>query len=95
MLLRGQNILGYNHYADDVVREFVERSVANGVDIIRIFDALNDVRNIECAMTAAKKAGAHVQGALVYTISPYHKPENFLQIAKKLAQMGADSICVK
>jgi oxaloacetate decarboxylase alpha subunit len=95
MLLRGQNILGYNHYADDVVEAFVERSVANGVDIIRIFDALNDVRNLECAMRAAKKSGAHVQGALVYTISPYHRPENFLKIAKDLVQLGADSICVK
>ncbi len=95
MLLRGQNILGYNHYSDDVVEEFVDRSVANGIDIIRIFDALNDVRNLECAMRAAKKAGAHVQGALVYTISPYHKPENFLQVAKELVELGADSICIK
>jgi oxaloacetate decarboxylase alpha subunit len=95
MLLRGQNILCYNHYADDVVEAFVERSVANGVDIIRIFDALNDVRNLECAMRAAKKSGAHVQGALVYTISPYHKPENFLKIAQDLVEMGADSICFK
>lgn len=95
MLLRGQNILGYNNYADDVVEAFVERSVANGVDIIRIFDALNDVRNLQCAMKAAKKSGAHVQGALVYTISPYHKPENFLQVAKELVQLGADSVCIK
>ena len=95
MLLRGQNILGYNNYADDLVEAFVERSVANGVDIIRIFDALNDVRNLQCAMKAAKKAGAHVQGALVYTISPYHKPENFLQVAKELVQLGADSVCIK
>ncbi|MDR2869330.1 MAG: pyruvate/oxaloacetate carboxyltransferase [Deferribacteraceae bacterium] len=95
MLLRGQNILGYNHYADDVVEEFVDRAVNNGMDIIRIFDALNDVRNLECAMKAAKKSGAHVQGALVYTISPYHKPENFLQVAKDLVQLGADSICIK
>ena len=82
MLLRGQNILGYNHYADDVVEEFVNRSVANGVDIIRVFDALNDVRNLECAMRAAKNAGAHVQGALVYTISPYHKDDDFLKVAQ-------------
>lgn len=95
MLLRGQNILGYNHYADDVVREFVHRSVDNGVRIIRIFDALNDVRNLECAMKAAKEAGAHVQGALVYTISPYHKDEDFLRVAKDLVSMGADSICLK
>ncbi len=95
MLLRGQNVLGYNHYADDVVEAFVNRSVENGIDIIRIFDALNDVRNLESSMRAAKKAGAHVQGALVYTISPYHKPENFLKIAKELVQLEADSICIK
>ena len=95
MLLRGQNILGYNHYADDVVREFVHRSVDNGVRIIRIFDALNDVRNLECAMKAAKESGAHVQGALVYTMSPYHKDEDFLRVAKDLVSLGADSICIK
>lgn len=95
MLLRGQNVLGYNHYADDVVTEFVNRSVDNGVGVIRIFDALNDVRNLEVAMKAAKAAGAHVQGAFVYTISPYHKQENFLQVAKELEQLGADSICIK
>ena len=95
MLLRGQNILGYNHYADDVVREFVKRSVDNGVSIIRIFDALNDTRNLECAMRAAKEAGAHVQGCIVYTISPYHQDKDFVQLGKELAQMGADSICIK
>ena len=95
MLLRGQNILGYSHYADDVVQEFVKRSVDNGVSIIRIFDALNDTRNMECAMRAAKDAGAHVQGAFVYTISPYHKDEDFLKVAQELVQMGADSICIK
>ncbi|MEG1727761.1 MAG: pyruvate carboxylase subunit B [Acidaminococcaceae bacterium] len=95
MLLRGQNILGYSHYADDVVEEFVKRSVDNGVDIIRIFDALNDVRNLECAMKAAKASGAHVQGALVYTISPYHKDEDFLHVAQDLISLGADSICIK
>ncbi len=95
MLLRGQNILGYNNYADDVVREFVHRSVDNGVRIIRVFDALNDVRNLECAMKAAKESGAHVQGALVYTISPYHKDEDFLRVAKDLISLGADSICIK
>lgn len=95
MLLRGQNILGYNHYADDVVREFVFRSVDNGIDIIRIFDALNDTRNIECAMKATKEAGAHAQGALVYTVSPYHKDEDFVKVAQDLISMGADSICIK
>lgn len=95
MLLRGQNVLGYKHYADDVVTEFVNRAVDNGVGVLRIFDALNDVRNLEVAMKAAKSAGAHVQGALVYTISPYHKKENFLQVAKDLVQLGADSVCIK
>lgn len=95
MLLRGQNVLGYNHYADDVVTEFVNRAVDNGVGVIRIFDALNDVRNLEVAMGAAKKAGAHVQGAFVYTISPYHNKESFLKVAKDLAELGADSICIK
>lgn len=95
MLLRGQNVLGYNHYADDVVREFVNRSVANGVSIIRIFDALNDTRNLECAMRAAKEAGAHVQGCIVYTISPYHQDSDFVKLGQELVQMGADSICIK
>ncbi|SDF81817.1 pyruvate carboxylase subunit B [Sporolituus thermophilus] len=95
MLLRGQNVLGYNHYADDVVREFVFRAVENGVGVIRIFDALNDVRNLEVPMRAAKEAGAHVQGAFVYTISPYHDKESFLKVAKDLVQLGADSICIK
>jgi oxaloacetate decarboxylase alpha subunit len=95
MLLRGQNVLGYNHYADDVVTEFVKRAVANGVGVMRIFDALNDVRNLEAAMKAAKEAGAHVQGAFVYTISPFHKIETFVQVAKDLAERGADSICIK
>ena len=95
MLLRGQNVLGYNHYADDVVTEFVKRSVANGVSIIRIFDALNDTRNLECAMRAAKEAGAHVQGCIVYTISPYHQDSDFVKLGQELVEMGADSICIK
>lgn len=95
MLLRGQNVLGYNHYADDVVTEFVKRSVANGVSILRIFDALNDTRNLECAMRAAKAEGAHVQGCIVYTISPYHQDSDFVKLGKELVQMGADSICIK
>ncbi len=95
MLLRGQNVLGYNHYADDVVSEFVKRAVCNGVGVIRIFDALNDVRNLEVAMRVAKEAGAHVQGTFVYTISPFHTNESFVQVAKDLANMGADSICIK
>lgn len=95
MLLRGQNVLGYNHYADDVVTEFVNRAVDNGVGVIRIFDALNDVRNLEVAMRAAKQAGAHVQGSLVYTISPVHNNDSFLKVAKDLVSLGADSICIK
>jgi oxaloacetate decarboxylase alpha subunit len=95
MLLRGQNILGYKNYADDLVTEFVKRSVDNGVDIIRIFDALNDVRNLETAMRAAKEAGAHVQGAIVYSISPYHKDADFVRIGQELVQLGADSVCIK
>lgn len=95
MLLRGQNILGYSHYADDVVREFVNRMVDNGVRVVRIFDALNDVRNMEVAMRAAKEAGAHVQGAFVYTISPYHNNATFVKLAQELAERGADSICIK
>lgn len=95
MLLRGQNVLGYNHYADDVVSEFVKRAVDNGVGVIRIFDALNDVRNLETSMRVAKESGAHVQGAFVYTISPYHDNQSFVKVAKDLVSMGADSICVK
>lgn len=95
MLLRGQNILGYKHYADDVVEEFVKRSVGNGVGIVRIFDALNDVRNLETAMKATKESGAHAQGTIVYTISPYSNNENFLKVAEDLVNMGADSICIK
>lgn len=95
MLLRGQNVLGYNHYADDVVTEFVKRSVDNGVSIIRIFDALNDTRNLECAMRSAKEAGAHVQGCIVYTISPYHQDSDFVKLGQELVEMGADSICIK
>ena len=95
MLLRGQNVLGYNHYSDDVVQEFVKRAVYNGIDIIRIFDALNDIRNLEVAMKAAKREGAHVQGAVVYTISPLHNTAHYLEVAKGLQELGADSICIK
>lgn len=95
MLLRGQNVLGYNHYADDVVTEFVKRAVDNGVGVMRIFDALNDVRNLEAAMRAAKQSGAHVQGAFVYTISPFHDINSFVKVAKDLVDLGADSICIK
>ncbi len=95
MLLRGQNLLGYKHYADDVVDSFVERSVANGIDIIRIFDALNDYRNIERAMSACKREGGHAQAAIAYTTSPYHSNNKFAEDAKRLEEMGADSICIK
>ena len=95
MLFRGQNILGYRHYADDIVEYFVQKSIANGIDIIRIFDALNDVRNLECAINATKKEKGHVQAAFSYTISPVHNIESFVKMAKQLEDMGADSICVK
>lgn len=95
MLLRGQNILGYKHYADDVVEEFVKRAVYNGIDIIRIFDALNDVRNIQKAMETTIKEGAHAQGAICYTISPVHTIETFAKLAKEMEEMGAHSICIK
>lgn len=95
MLLRGQNLLGYKHYADDVVEYFVQKAVANGMDIIRIFDALNDPRNIETAIKACKKEGGHAQGCFSYTISPVHSPELFVKDSKQLVEMGADSICIK
>ena len=96
MLFRGQNMLGYRHYADDVVEYFVQKSVANGIDVIRIFDALNDIRNLETSINAAKKEkGAHVQVAMSYTTSPVHNIESFVEYAKKIEAVGADSICVK
>jgi len=95
MLLRGQNLLGYKHYADDVVDYFVQKAVANGIDIIRIFDALNDPRNIERAIKACKKEGGHAQAAFSYTVSPFHSLEQFVKDAKIFVEMGADSICIK
>ncbi|MBE7037567.1 MAG: oxaloacetate decarboxylase subunit alpha [Ruminococcaceae bacterium] len=95
MLFRGQNILGYRHYADDVVEYFVQKSIANGIDIIRIFDALNDVRNLQTAINATKKEGGHVQAAISYTISPVHNIEFFVKLAKEYENCGADSICIK
>ena len=95
MLFRGQNILGYRHYADDVVDYFVKKSVDNGIDILRIFDALNDPRNLEAAIKAANQAKAHVQATVCYTISPVHDIESFVKLAKQLESMGADSICIK
>ena len=95
MLLRGQNLVGYRHYPDDVVAEFVKRAVANGIDIIRIFDALNDVRNMEQAIRCTKAVGAHVQGAISYTISPVHDIPHFIEVGRQLKELGADSICIK
>ena len=95
MLFRGQNILGYRHYADEVVEYFVQKSIANGIDIIRIFDALNDVRNLQTAINATKKEKGHVQAAISYTISPVHKIEFFVKLAKEYENCGADSICIK
>ncbi|MDD4690104.1 MAG: oxaloacetate decarboxylase subunit alpha [Eubacteriales bacterium] len=95
MLFRGQNILGYRNYADDVVEYFVQKSIANGIDIIRIFDALNDPRNLETAINATKKEKGHVQAAVCYTISPVHDIPFFVNLAKQLEGMGADSICIK
>ncbi|WP_221796007.1 sodium-extruding oxaloacetate decarboxylase subunit alpha [Oceanobacter mangrovi] len=95
MLLRGQNLLGYRHYADDVVEAFVHKAAENGMDVFRVFDALNDIRNLETAMKAVKAAGKHAQGTLCYTTSPVHTPELFVQQAKDLISMGADSIAIK
>ena len=95
MLLRGQNLLGYRHYADDVVEAFVGKSVENGIDVIRVFDALNDPRNMEVAMKAVKKNGAICEAAISYTTSPVHNDEYFVNLAVLLEQMGADTICIK
>ena len=95
MLFRGQNILGYRHYADDVVEYFVQKSIANGIDIIRIFDALNDPRNLETAIRAAIREGGHVQACISYTTSPVHNNASFAAYAKQLEEMGANSICIK
>ena len=95
MLLRGQNLLGYRHYGDDVVEAFVEKAAENGIDVFRIFDALNDVRNLETSIKAVKKAGKHAQGTLCYTVSPVHDVKTFLAQAETMADMGADSIAIK
>ncbi|MZQ99163.1 MAG: oxaloacetate decarboxylase subunit alpha [Acidaminobacter sp.] len=95
MLLRGQNLLGYKNYPDDVVKEFVKLAVFNGIDIIRTFDALNDLRNIETAILATKAEGAHAQAAISFTVSPVHTIESFIVLAKDMVSMGADSICIK
>ena len=95
MLFRGQNILGYNHYPDDVVEYFVQKSIANGIDIIRIFDCLNDLRNLETAVKATKKEGGHAQIALSYTLGDAYTDEYWMSVAKDIENMGADSICIK
>ena len=95
MLFRGQNILGYRHYADDVVEDFVRKSIANGIDIIRIFDALNDIRNLECAVNAANKENGHAQVAISYTLGDAYTTEYYVKLAKQVEEMGAKSICLK
>ena len=95
MLFRGQNMLGYRHYADDVLEYFVQKSVANGIDIIRIFDALNDIKNLQTAIHAAKHEGAHVQVAISYTTGPVFTTDYYVEYAKRIRDAGADSICIK
>lgn len=95
MLLRGQNIVGYRHYGDDIVRRFVYKAAENGMDVFRVFDALNDIRNFETAAAAVKETGKHFQGAVVYTISPVHSLDHYVDVARRLVDMGADSICIK
>ncbi|WP_417565208.1 sodium-extruding oxaloacetate decarboxylase subunit alpha [Marinobacter sp.] len=95
MLLRGQNLLGYRHYGDDVVEAFVAKAAENGMDVFRIFDALNDVRNLETSIKAVKKAGKHAQGTICYTVSPVHNTDTYLEQARAMAEMGADSVAIK
>ena len=95
MLFRGQNILGYRHYADDVVEKFVERAAVNGVDVFRVFDAMNDPRNLETAIKAVRKVGKHAQGTISYTLSPVHNIDNWVSLSKTIESMGADSIAIK
>ena len=95
MLLRGQNLVGYRHYADDVVEEFIRLAIKNGVEVFRIFDALNDLRNMSAAIAAAKKGGAHVQGTISYTVSPVHTVDTFVQMGSDLERAGCDSVCIK
>lgn len=95
MLFRGQNILGYRHYADDVVQKFVERAATNGVDVFRVFDAMNDMRNLSTALAAVKTAGKHAQGTISYTVSPVHNIDLWVDLGRQIEDMGADSICIK
>src|SRR5437773_11655226 len=95
MLLRGQNLVGYRHYPDDVVNAFVERAAANGVDVFRIFDALNDVRNMEQSIAAWRRAGKHVEATICYTPSPIHSIDRFIDLARRLEDLGPDTLCIK
>ena len=95
MLLRGQNLVGYRHYADDVLERFIERSAANGIDVFRIFDALNDIRNVEQALREVKACGKHVEAAICYTVSPVHSMDRFVDMAKQLEDLGTDTLCIK
>ena len=95
MLLRGQNLVGYRHYADDVVERFIERSATNGIDVFRVFDALNDVRNLDRAVSEVKACGKHAEAAISYTVSPVHSIDRFVDLAKKLEDLGTDTICIK
>ena len=95
MLLRGQNLLGYRHYADDVVRKFVERAASNGIDVFRIFDAMNDMRNLETAIAAVLEQGKHAQGTMAYTVSPVHTVDVWLDLARRIEDMGAHTVCIK
>ena len=95
MLLRGQNLLGYRHYEDTVVDRFVDKAAENGIDVFRIFDALNDIRNVRRAIAAVRRTGKHAQGAISYTVSPLHTIKGFVELAEKLVELGCDSICIK
>ena len=95
MLLRGQTILGYRHYADDLVFKFVERAAVSGVDVFRVFDAMNDMRNLETAIKAVQQSEKHAQGTMSYTISPVYTIDSWLDMAKAIEEMGADSLCIK
>ena len=95
MLLRAQNLLGYRHYEDGVVERFVEKASENGMDVFRVFDALNDVRNLKTSIAAVKRTGKHAQGGICYTVSPLHTVEAFAEMAEQLKEMGCDSICIK
>ncbi|GIT20912.1 MAG: hypothetical protein CM1200mP40_05940 [Gammaproteobacteria bacterium] len=95
MLFRGQNILGYRHFADDIVDKFVERAATNGVDVFRVFDAINDMRNLETAITSVRKHDKHAQGTMSYTISPVYTIDSWLDMARAIESMGADSLCIK